>query len=298
MSICAIIVSYHPSEEIIENISALIDQVDKIVIVDNGSGAPTRELFAKLNYGTKLNIIYLEENIGIAKALNIAVKKAKIEGYQWIATFDQDSQATLRMIETMLQVYEIFPEKEKVASLSPRYKDKNTGQISGSELITSHRCGKTLLYEEARVVITSGNLVKLSIFDEVGYFNENFFIDFVDNEFSLRCITQGYKILEVKDAILVHNIGFPTQHRLLWKKPTVTNHSALRRYYFTRNAIYTYKKFAFKYPIWVIRSAYALIKVLAAIVIFEENRKTKLTAIFLGFIDGIFNKMGRCKHVL
>ena len=39
-----------------------------------------------------------------------------------------------RMIETMLQAYDAYPKKEKVASLSPQYKDKNTGQIFGNSV--------------------------------------------------------------------------------------------------------------------------------------------------------------------
>ena len=96
-------------------------------------------------------------------------------------------------------------------------------------------------------------------------------------------LTQGYKILEVKNAVLLHSRGSPTQHRFLWKSPVALNHSPLRRYYIMRNAIYTYKKFIFRQPIWVIKNLHWLVKNVVVIILFESDRKKKLVATFQGF---------------
>lgn len=293
MSCCAIIITFYPSADITENIAALRDQVDEIIIVDNGSGDGYKKLWTRLTQQFGVNIVFNQENLGIATALNLGVKKAKANGHQWVVTFDQDSQATPGMIKTMLQTYEVYPQKDKVVGLSPRYKDRYTGLIRSSHLAASSPV--TSPYAEALEVITSGNLLKLSVFGLVGYFNEALFVDYVDVEYCLRCITQGYKILEVKDAVLVHSIGLPRQHKLLWKTPATSDHSALRRYYFARNALYMYKKFAFKQPIWVIKNAYVLVKMIILVVLFEDDRKRKLAAIFRGLVDGVFGRMGKCR---
>ncbi|MDO9162963.1 MAG: glycosyltransferase family 2 protein [Methylococcaceae bacterium] len=293
MSICAIIISYHPSEEIIDNINILLDQVGDILIVDNGSGPSTKELFGKLKKHQKINIIYNEENIGIAAALNIGVNKAKNKGYEWVITFDQDSLSSPQMIENMLKAYDAHPMKEKVVSLSPKLVDKAAKEI-GSVYLSPDKY-EDLPYIETQEIITSGNMLKLSIFDTVGYFNELLFIDYVDVEFCFRCITRDYKILKIKNAVLFHNIGFPTYHKLLWKTPIAINHGALRRYYIARNATYTFKSFIFIQPIMVLNNAFGLLKNLIIVAIFENNRKRKLTATLLGIFDGIFNRMGKCK---
>lgn len=114
MSICAVVISYYPAEQIIENVVTLLDQVDEVVIVDNGSDPATKELLGRLGHYPKVSVIYNHENIGIAAALNIGVKQAKKSEYKWIATFDQDSKVTPGMISTMLQVYEAYPEQGKV----------------------------------------------------------------------------------------------------------------------------------------------------------------------------------------
>lgn len=295
MKICAIIVSYHPTDELIENVKALVQQVDEILIVDNGSGLKAKQLLDNLiKQHSKLNVVFLSENLGIATALNIGVKKAKAAGHEWVITFDQDSQVTPFMIEAMLRVYETYPNKEKVASLSPRYMDVNSGEISGSHLLFPSN--NTLPYAEAYEALTSGNLIKSCIFDFVGYFDQSLFIDYVDREFCWRCIYFGYSILQINEALLLHGIGLQKRRNFLWMHPSITNHTPLRRYYIARNAIYIFKMRLLKQPLLVAIDLYKLIKVLFKVTILESNRKKKLKATYLGFFDGFLGRMGKCKR--
>lgn len=291
-SVCAIVVSYNPGGEIIENIHALVDQVDEVVIVDNNSGGEGKTFLGTLAYLPKVSVIFNHQNLGIAAALNAGVKYAQKMGFEWVATFDQDSKVTSGMIQTMLQGYDACPNKKKIAGLSPRYQNQSTGQIATSKQKKSIGSTSSPL-EEVLVVMTSGNLLKTNIFEEVGYFNESLFIDHVDTEFCLRCAKQGFRILEVHDAILLHCIGFPVQHRIFGKLKTTTNHSSLRRYYIARNSIYVYKKFAITYPAWVAHDAIKLLKLMIMLVLFEKDRRQKLSGIFRGFIHGLSGRMGK-----
>jgi len=290
MTICAVIVSYHPSNELLDNVAALRDQVDEIVIVDNGSDLATKTLLDQLRNDPKVSMTYLPENLGIAAALNVGVKYAQSAGHEWLATFDQDSQASPKMIATMLQAYAQHPQKEEVASLSPRYKNPETAQVITSE--AKHPQDRTQSLTEVFVVVTSGNLLKMRIFDDIGMFNEKLFIDHVDTEFCLRCTAQGYKILEVRDATLFHCVGFPVQLKIFGRIKNITNHSRLRRYYIARNSVYIYKNFILIYPLWVLRNVYQLLKLLI-MVFFEQESFAKLTAICRGMIAGLSNKMGK-----
>jgi rhamnosyltransferase len=291
VSICAVIVTFYPAAEIIENVAVLLDQVDEVVIVDNGSGEEAKRQLERLAGSPRVSVIYNRENLGIAAALNIGVRHAKAAGHQWVATFDQDSKVTPGMIRVMLLAYDTYPEKENVASLSPCYQNQSTGQVSASR--TKFESGDAIRYAEVLVVMTSGNLIKLTVFDAVGYFNESLFIDYVDSEYCLRCASQGFKILEVKDAILLHSIGEPVQHRFLGKLRSTSNHSVVRRYYIARNGIYIYKKFAFTHPVWVAHDAYQLLKTTILLVLFEADRMQKLAAIIKGAIHGVSGKMGK-----
>ena len=292
MSCCAVIVTFHPDSIFCENVMALHGQTDEIIIVDNGSRMETQNIFHTISQNISVTTICNKENIGIAAALNIGIQKAKSHGHEWVITFDQDSKVTPRMIEAMLKVYEAYPEKEEVASLSPRCMNKQTGEIWGSRFINKYDI--SLPYSLVDVVITSGNLVKLKVFEDIGYFNESLFIDHVDNEFCLRCISHNYKILEIKNATLLHSVGLPTKINFLNKKISTTNHSHVRRYYIARNSIFIYKLFFLKMPFWVLKNISHLIGNLGKGLIFEKNRKKRLIAILLGFYDGFLNKMGKC----
>lgn len=292
MNICAVVVTYHPDMELVENIRLLIEQVEEIIIVDNGSADDALSMLGEMERLSKVTVVYNPENVGIAAALNIGVRMAKSRDYQWVITFDQDSRVTPGMISSMFDAYESYPQKEKIAGLSPRYRNRQSGQLIGSPLISS--ANEELPFAEARSVLTSGNMIKLNIFEDVGYFNEGLFIDYVDTEFCLRCISRGYKILEARNAILLHNIGFPIRHRLLWREVRASHHSALRRYYIARNAIYTSKEFIVKRPMWAINNMGVLLKVAILVSFYEANRKEKLTAIFMGILDGLLGRMGKC----
>ncbi len=291
MSICAIVVSYHPSAEIINNISALLDQVDEVLIVDNGSGTSAKVLLGSLSCYSKVSVIYNDENIGIAAALNEGVNRARRAGHQWVATFDQDSRATPGMLASMMRAYDRYAERESVAILCPRYMDKTLGLLASYTRKSGNLITPTVA--EVSAVMTSGNLVRLDVFRAVGYFNEALFIDYVDNEFCFRCVAHGYKILEVQDAILEHNLGFPVQHKFLWKTVTFSDYGPQRRYYSSRNRIWMYKKFALAYPDWVVRDINMFLKGIVLLMLFEKNRGQKLVAICRGVFHGLSGRLGK-----
>jgi rhamnosyltransferase len=70
MRVCAIIITYHPSEEMVENLSALRTQVDGLVVVDNGSNPEELHGLSDALNKDGLHLIENHENLGIAEALN------------------------------------------------------------------------------------------------------------------------------------------------------------------------------------------------------------------------------------
>lgn len=288
--ICGIIVTYNPGSYILENVNRLCEQVDEAVIVDNGSSTTAKELLRALDGQGTIKLIFNPENLGIAAALNIGLNYALSYGYEWAATFDQDSRVTAGMLQTMLGVTAEL-ELDQVAILAPRYRDQSTGRVTSyakTDLV-SREDG----YSELVTTITSGNLVNLKAFREIGPFKEDLFIDYVDKEYCLRCGVMGYKVYEIFSAVLEHNLGVPSQHQFLGKRPVTTNHSPLRRYYIFRNRIYVYKQYFGSHPSWVVRDMSASLKEVLKIVLFEENRRKKLKSIFRGIGHGMIGRFGK-----
>ena len=73
--VAAIIVSYNPDSNLFDSINLLLNQVEKVIIVDNGSKEKYVKYIKSINED-KIEIILNKENLGVATALNIGVRKA------------------------------------------------------------------------------------------------------------------------------------------------------------------------------------------------------------------------------
>lgn len=294
--VCCIIVTYNIGKDFYKCLNSIYDQVEKIVIVDNGSDEETIEVLNDIEKeNNDILVIYNRENLGIATALNQGIKYAIENNYQWILTMDNDSESTNNMVQVMMKVYESLElkEKENVVSIFPSYVEKGYGQyedIKDSDLTN-------LNYEFVEAEITSGNLVKTKVFKELGLLEDKLFIDLVDVEICLRILKNNFKMIKCEGGILLHSLGNSTKRKILTKEVAVTNHSALRRYYITRNRLEIwniYKGLDCKY---MKNSKKDFIKETATIILFEKDKGAKIKAMMQGINDYRKNKFGKKTQV-
>ena len=132
MGICTIIVSYNPKPCIVNNIAALVHQVSEVVIVDNSSNKDSNGCLELIEKTCGCRLIRNNDNLGVASALNIGVRYAIESGYEYVATFDQDSTVPEGFVVAMLSALDACPFKDAVMLVAPRYCDSGTGVISGS----------------------------------------------------------------------------------------------------------------------------------------------------------------------
>jgi len=289
-SVCAVIVSYNPGDYLIPNVIALRPQVDEVIIVDNGSCEDSRNILDTVSKIEGVKVIYNNDNLGIAAALNIGIKYAMNAGYNWVATFDQDSKVTPEFISSMFYAYESCEYKDSVAIISPIYYNPVTGKYCS---FGRGKAKAVRSFIEVETTMTSGNLIPTYIFLKVDLFDEAFFIDYVDHEFCLRCLAHGFKIIESQRSVLYHRLGEPVQHKFLWKHITTTNHSPLRRYYNTRNRIIVWKRYFLLKPGWVMRDIISLVKQMLKIVLYENDIAKKVFSIIRGIYHGFAGKLGK-----
>lgn len=295
---CAIVVSYNPQASIFEKILRLSDQVGCVVVIDNGSSKFDRDPLIKVTQQSdRVHLILNEENIGQAKALNIGVKYAQEHEYCWLLTMDQDSLVDPDMLVNMSLAYQQCDSPDRIVSICPVLASYDGIAPSSRDNVQFRSFSGTKiegLYSVTKIVITSGNLLSVDIFDEIGLFEEDFFIDYVDQEFSLRIFQSNYMAIQANKAVLYHNIGNTTQHSLFGGKILVANNSSLRTYYFYRNGIAVYKKYFFSDFPWVLQNfVKGFIFNLAKIILFESERKDKLSKAFTGLVHGFTGRMGK-----
>ena len=103
--VLAVIVSFNPEGEILENIQRLRSQVGSILIIDNGSSAESLQHLRRLNTERAIELLEVGMNMGIGHALNLGVTRATKLGYEWLLTMDQDSQAPSHLVATLVEYF-------------------------------------------------------------------------------------------------------------------------------------------------------------------------------------------------
>jgi len=287
-SVLAVVVTYQPDETLIQHLRALREQVGSVVVVDNGSTNVNAIKLAASLLGCRL--IKNESNLGIASALNQGAAIAMAEGFAWLATFDQDSQVTPGMVSGLLALHSEHPMKDDVGVMVAFHRDRETGgnYDDPRDVITEYDEWMLL-----RTTITSGSLVSAAALRAVGPFDDALFIDYVDHDFYMRCRQRGFLIVGAKHHVLVHSVGRTTLHRLLGKRVICSNHSALRRYYITRNQLEIYRRFATFEPAWCARGTWRLLIGSGILLIFEIDRINKMRAMLKGTWHFITRRFGR-----
>ncbi len=274
----AVVVLYHPGDEVVANIRSWNDQVTKVYAVDNSE--PPDESFAArmVDLG---NVTWLpqRENVGVAAALNMGAELAISEGFSFLLTMDQDSRATPNMVATLL------------ACVVEGGRD--VGIIAPFQLLKSGSVPPRSGNEEAEAVLTSGNILNLRAYEIVGPFVDELFIDMVDIEYCLRLRSAGYRIIRCHDALLEHNLGDITAHRYLGRMVSVSNHPPLRRYYMSRNRFYVIARYRSQYPEFCRRQIRQIVGEIKGIILFEHEKPAKLWMTLKGYLDYHRRKMGR-----
>lgn len=265
------IVTYNPDIETFrENLSAIVGQTECAVIVDNASSNITE--IKKIAAYAGAEVICNEQNVGIAKALNQLMEYGENHGFGWMLSLDQDSVCPPDYCEKMLAVLEHVPNPGIVA---PTIVDKTVGVVGHNP---------TGEFQAVRTCITSGALVNIAVWEEVGKYDEAMFIDSVDFEFCYRVRKQGYQVVQVKDVELSHKLGESEMRRFLFWKVRVNNHSAFRKYYIARNNIY----YPIKHHLWLhlARANWRNLWMLLQIYLYEDDKRDKAARLLKGWHDG------------
>ncbi len=271
--IAGTVVLFNPEPDVAQNIKSYLSHLSLLVVVDN-STIPCLAIAETLKKNDSVLFISNASNMGIAAALNQGAREASLRGYHWLLTMDQDSYFEPPAIASFLEGPKEYP---SAAILSP------FPRLQGKEA-----CRKEKEWEEVPYAITSGSLVNLGIYNELGGFDERLFIDYVDYDFCFRVRKRGYKIIRLNRIDLHHSLGMIVEKRLLLWRFHPTNHSSVRKYYITRNRLLVLTK----YQQMVLPELFAWVKEIVKMFLFEKDRFQKIRYMALGLYHYITGKYG------
>lgn len=289
--VVAIIAAHNPNSELVETIRALKCQVHSIIVVDDGSNKAARPVLDAVN-DAGATVIFQAGNTGIAAALNAGVSKAqKCWNPDFFLTLDQDSIICSDYVDRALQTL-----KNAWAS------DINVGFITAESY--SGNNVPVFLRQDQFVhgfdPMQSGFLVPKATFAEIGYFDESFFIDGVDSEFTMRARTAGFSVLIGNGCTIEHSLGQRSAATFLGRPILVVGriisynyHSPSRVYYICRNGAVLTKRYFRKNSRWVLLRLLEESKAHALRLAFSPDRGRLIQACMRGFRDAFSGRMGR-----
>ena len=280
-SVAAVVVTFHPGPDLPATLVALLSQTGVVVVVDNGSCPADLPDVDDPAFGGRVEIVANEGNIGLAAALNQGLRRAKERGFGWALTMDQDSAPLPNLVAAAGRAFHAHPEPERLAAIG--------ATVAGADDSTP---APTVPYRRVEAVITSGTLHSIPVWERLGGFREDFFIDCVDTELCLHARARGFKVVGATEPAIEHRIGAPTRKRALGRWMMPTNHSPLRRYYVTRNRLSLWRHYARSDGRFVLTDMRQSIREWIGIAFAETDRSAKLRAILAGFGDAALGRYG------
>lgn len=287
--VAAVVVTYRPDIDAVEkSVRSISNNGADVIIVDNSE---QKTHFPDMAAATVLS---LGENLGIAEAQNIGIKKAIDLGYEWLIFFDQDSIIEEGFLEQLTKnarddvpyvAAPVFYDNEKgfyyylldVDASGRRTKIYPQNIASGLKIST---------------VISSGMLMNKSALDVVGHMRSDLFIDYVDTEWCLRAASKGVKIEIMKDAVMRHSIGDRSISLFGYKVPV---HGYQRRYYRVRNAFALLRMAHVPKRLAIREMVFSFIHQVV-IILNGKNKWCYLKSYALAVFDGVLGKFGKCRH--
>lgn len=271
IKILAVVVTYYPNvEETQRNIQQFIEDVDSLIIWEN---TPVEDIekykFNIDNNSGKILYMGIGCNVYIASALNHAVNYGFENNFTHILTLDQDSYFETGHFRKYVEIICKYKSLISIFGPNPNYSEPGISDIP----------------VEKSTLITSGNIVKLDVFKNIGLYREDYKIDCVDYEFCFRAYRNGYKSYMVNSVLLKQEFGVLKKTRLGYY---ISNYSPVRLYFIARNNIKLYRE----YPDFIELSTVLsrIMKPFVKIILSEPKKASKLLALFRGAIAGANSK--------
>lgn len=299
--IVPVIVTYNPDESIlIANLTALLSQVENVVIVDNDSRCDVAEITKHLDkaYFNGINLIKLQHNDGLGKAFNTGILVARDLNAAFVLLMDQDSIPESDMLSKLHDTYQYLEKRGiSVGAVAPRYRDSTSSQLSqfvrisqfGLARITN---GNDTNYTRADFLISSGSLIAMQALDQVGGMDDELFIDHIDTEWCFRAQSKGFALYGVCDAIMQHSLG-DKQIRFWWGRwRNISFHQPFRYYYMFRNSVLLWQR-PYMPTAWKRADKLRILSLFLFFTLFSSNRIANLRMMLKGLNDGFNRRTGK-----
>ena len=211
MKVTIVIPNYNGKHFMEPCLSSLSKQTYKhfhILVVDNASSDGSIE-YMEENY-PNIELIKLQKNYGFSKAVNVGIQHSKTP---YVILLNNDTTVDIHYVEEMVKAIEKSP---KIFSVSSKMIQMYHPELidSAGDLYTllgwgvCRGCGRPVTnytkYDEIFTACAGAAIYRRSIFDEIGYFDENHFAYLEDIDIGYRARIYGYYNMYCPTALVYH----------------------------------------------------------------------------------------------
>lgn len=230
--VLGIVVTYHPDRAILDRVfAALVPEVDHVVVIDNQSTEESRRVIAEAGGGIgpdvsahprSVELVSNAGNEGVSVAFNQGISRALTRGFDFVFLVDQDSVVRRGAVGILLEQYQELGARFPVGALQAANAEPGgrvTLDTRRREFYLRRNGFQSDAAFQGLLLMNSGALIPVTSIRAVGSFDERYFVDFVDYEFSLRLARHGFRVFHVPGAVIDHNVsdaGPPDVRRLYY----------------------------------------------------------------------------------
>tara|TARA_B110000438_G_C15710479_1_gene605106 strand:+ start:139 stop:981 length:843 start_codon:yes stop_codon:yes gene_type:complete len=265
-----IVIASFKSEQKIKNCLNSINKIAKVLVVENSNNSTFKENLEK--EFNNLECILAGENVGYGCANNIALKKVNTK---YALILNPDTSLYPNTLENFIKATYEINDFAIMAPYIQEEKDKSDKNYL-----------KNTLPLEVKNVKGFAMFLKISEFNDIGFFDEDFFFYFEEIDLCKRLTAQGKKIYLIPEIKIEHGGGVSHD-------PTVNVEMELSRNWHWMWSTFNYHK---KYKGFFISLCFVLPKLISAIIkvaiyTFISKKKKKIYYQRLsGLINAIIGK--------
>jgi rhamnosyltransferase len=271
-NLAAIIVAFNPEADFVNLVDECSHQFSEVLIIFNSENRTS------LSTTGNVTVIENDSNAGLSKALNQGVMSCQQKkNIEWCIFFDQDTQLMPGFVTHLSDCILKVGDKEKPSIIGQNYINR-----SG----TKRAYKIDMLTRIDAPIVTSGSAIPVSMFERIGIFDENLFIEGIDTEFCLRAVSHGLGIYVSSDVLMVHGAGDDKSAKCFGRIVNVSGHKPERFYLQWKHHVYAYKKTYKDLGFVFLKVFPSLIRNLLVIILFEKRKISIVMACFRGLRDG------------
>lgn len=278
--VAVIIINFNNHEITSECIDSILKSRYKtfdLHMVDNGSIGSDYEIL-KQKYQERIILHKIDKNIGYVGGVNYGLQKCVLRDYSYFLIMNNDTIIDPHAIRFLIQASKRYQDKCIVSGKVYHFDNPQNLQYIGQ---TCH----DLKYLDFPPIVKNGNekdigqydnememgmlddvfwLLPSGVFKKVGFYNEYFFLYGEQNDYAIRAVKQGYKLIYTPDAKIWHRGSMTTSKGdsnspklTFWRTKAflvlLTLHSK-KRYLIAIFFKMLFKKVILGFPVAIIRS--------------------------------------------